>query len=53
MKDLRGALDERRGVRKINLYDSSSDGSAQDHLSDYGSYLDSEWMEAGVEVSQI
>jgi hypothetical protein len=51
-EDLRAALDERRVSRNTNLYDSSSDGSAQKYQSDYDSDSDSDWMEAGADVSQ-
>ena len=53
MEDLRTALDEPRGSRKTNLYDSSSDGSAREYLSDYGPNSYSDLMKAGAEVSQI
>ena len=52
-EDLRVTLDERRGIHKTNLYDYLSDGSAREHMSDYGSDAESDWMEAGGEVSQI
>ena len=46
-------LAERRGSRKTNLYDSLSDGSAQEHLSDYISDSESDWIESMAEVSHI
>ena len=53
MDDLGESLDKRRGSPKINLDDSSSDGSSREHLSDYGSDSESYLMEAGAEVSYI
>ena len=53
MEDLLAALDERRLSCKTNLYDSSSDERAMEHLSEYSSDSESDWMEAGGEVSQI
>ena len=52
-EDLRVTLDERRGIHKTNLYDYLSDGSAREHMSDYGSDAESDWMEVTVEIIQI
>ena len=50
---MRTALDERRAHRETNLYDSASDESAHDQARDFSYDSDSDWMEAGAEVSHI
>ena len=47
MEYLRALLDERRRSCKTNLYDSFSDGSAQEHLIAYDFDFDLDSMEVG------